>query len=215
MTTENTPSLFEVIDSSISGRLSTLHVGMPARVETYDASELRVSVKPLIRRVFEDETTALVSESLPVIDSVPVIFQGAGSYRITFPINKGDIVWLMFSSASLDEWLAKGGEVDPVVKDERRFHLSDAVAIPGIYDFKNARTAKTDALVIETPTEIRLGDDTASDPVALKSDLTTLKSYLDAHTHLVPGATGGGGGLTTNSPSASPTPVASTKVKAV
>ena len=122
MTIENTPSMFEVIDSMMSGRLSTLHLGMPARVVTYDANELRVSVKPLISRVFEDEEAKLVSENLPIIESVPVIFQGAGSYRLTFPIVPGDLVWLMFSSSSLDEWLGKGGDVDPTVKDERRFH---------------------------------------------------------------------------------------------
>lgn len=67
-------------------------------------------------------------------------------------------------------------------------------------------------LVRLTAGEVRLGSGTATDPVALKSDLTALKSYIDAHVHS--GVTTGGGA---SGPPASPapTPAGATKVRGV
>lgn len=59
--------------------------------------------------------------------------------------------------------------------------------------------------------EIRIGSESASDPVALKSDLEALKTYNDTHTHS--GVTTGGG--VSGPPStAAPSPAAAQKVKA-
>lgn len=55
--------------------------------------------------------------------------------------------------------------------------------------------------------EVRIGSASASDPVALKSDLTALKTWLDAHTHPANGSP--------PSPPQSPSPAGATKVKAV
>lgn len=63
-----------------------------------------------------------------------------------------------------------------------------------------------------TGREVRIGSASATDPVALKSDLTALKTYLDGHTH---GGVSTGMGTSGGPSSSSPTPAASTKVKAV
>lgn len=61
--------------------------------------------------------------------------------------------------------------------------------------------------------DIRLGSSSASDPVALKSDLDALKTWLDTHVHtLVAVGTGASGPVAV--PSRSPTPTGATKVKA-
>lgn len=171
-----TPTLAQAVRAAIEARLVDVHTSIPARVESYDAAKLKVSVKPLIKRGYPDEAGDRVVESLPVITDVPVAFLGTGAFRFTFPIAKGDTVMLMFSQASLDIWLAKGGEVDPV--DDRHHSINDAIAIPvDLRPFTNAKPASTDALVVEA-SEIRLGSDDASDPVALKSDLDALKNAI-------------------------------------
>ena len=180
MTVENTPTLANALLGFFQGQCSGMYTSMPGRVETYDASTLKASVKPLIQRTYADESGEFQSESLPVIDSVPVLFQGAGGMRITFPVAKGDIVLLMFANNSLDRWLAIGGEVEP--QDERRFALSDAVAIPGLSDFKNAKSADASALVLEG-SDIRLGSPSATDPLVTKSVLDAAFAKYDLHVH--------------------------------
>ena len=166
----NTPPLSGSINRLIDDALMSCHIGMPARVLSYDASQQRVGVQPIIRRSVIGEDGVRTAELLPPIEGVPVIFPGAGSYKITFPIDAGDIVWLLFGEGSLDKWLdTAAADVD--VDDDRRNALSDAVAIPGILPF-GAPTDQVDsgAMVLSAPA-IKLGSKDASDPVALKSDL--------------------------------------------
>ncbi len=136
MTRRSSPTLFAGVRSVIDDALGELHVGMPARVESYSTTTQKCSVQPLIWRVYETEDGDRAAERLPVITDVPVCFPGAGGWRLTFPISRGDTVWLEFASASLALWLQRGGEVDP--EDPRRHVLSDAVAFPGVRDFAHA-----------------------------------------------------------------------------
>jgi hypothetical protein len=191
MTTHNTPNISQALSVLMESRLSGLHVAMPARVETYDKAQQRASVQPIMRRAYISEEDQRVPEQYPVIEGVPIVFPGAGAYKMTWPINKGDIVFLIFSEGSIDKWLSVGGiDVDP--DDDRRNALSDAVAIPGLLSFKGASDqVDDDALVIAGGT-IKLGGQDATDPVMLKSEMDSLRSDYRLHTHLDPasGSTG-------------------------
>jgi hypothetical protein len=192
----NTPTLSEVIAVAVGARLAEVNVAIPASVESYDRTTQKASVKPLIRAVRTDSDGTRVAESRPVINDVPVVFPGAGAYSITFPLAAGDTVLLVFSQASLDKWLAAGGEVDPL--DPRRFALSDAVAIPGLRPF-SAPVEDTDAtaMVLQSGGEIHAG---GSSSLATKADIDALKTYIAMHAHT--GVTTGGG--TSGPPSSSP-----------
>lgn len=140
-----TPTLAEVIRRALDARLADVRVALPARVEKYDAAKQVVDVLPLLQERAVGEDGAELVESLPVVPNVPVVFPGAGGFRVTFPVQPGDTVLLVFSDRSLDVWQAKGGEVDPV--DLRRHHLADAVAIPGLRDLAHPlASAPTDRL---------------------------------------------------------------------
>lgn len=209
-----TPTFYDTVRTIVESELLDVNVCLPARVESYDASESSVSVQPLIKRAFRNDDDEREAKALPVINDVPVVFPGAGDYRISFPISKGDIVQLVFSHASLDAWLQGGKLVDPL--DDRRFNLSDAIAIPGLRAFNDSiGAASEDALVVEA-SEIRLGSDAASDPVALKSDLDAMKTIFDAHIHLTTATVGATATPGIISPTATPfaPPAASAKVKA-
>ena len=95
-------------------------------------------------------------------------FPGSGAFPETFPLKAGDTVLLVFSSSSIDRWLSLGGEVDPI--DDRRHHITDAMAIPGLRSMNAALPSTAldpNARVIGGP--IKLGDNTAVDAV-LKGD---------------------------------------------
>jgi len=131
MSASRTPSLAQVLDAVIMRRLSDAHTVLPGRVERYDAAKQVVDVQPLLksRIVLEDGT--LADESFPVLVSLPVVFPGAGGFRITFPVKQGDGVVVVFAEASLDRWQKLGGEQ---ATDGRRFHLADGIALVGLHD---------------------------------------------------------------------------------
>jgi hypothetical protein len=122
---------------------------MPGRVETYDPATQRASVAPLVKDVEVDDEGARTARDFPVITGVPVVFPGAGGFRVTFPVQAGDLVLLVFSDRSLDKLLASSGAeaVDPI--DPRQHDLSDAVAIPGLHTFGSPlASAPTDGATI-------------------------------------------------------------------
>lgn len=180
------PTLPDIWNRAFDARMAEVHTAIPARVEAYNASNQTITAQPLIKRAAFDES-GRVAERLPTATDVPVCFPGAGAYRLTFPIERGDIVFLLCSEASLERWKASGSEVDPA--KDRRFSLSDAVAIPGLFAPANPPTeAPTDAMVLHADL-IRLGGPGANDKVALLSELNDLKSAFQAHSHA--GASGG------------------------
>ncbi len=205
---DDIPSMYEAIVSAIEARITSLFGPMPAKVTAYDYSTQKVSVQPLIYRAREDEEGDRVAERLGIVENVPLMFPGGGAYRVTWPVNVGDLVLLVFADSSMDRWLARGGEVDP--EDDRRFHLSDAVAIPGMYHYADIPTsAPTDAMVLHADM-VKLGTPSAADPVARKSDLDAVVNKLNAfitlfnaHTHILALTSGTGTAAPTASPETS------------
>lgn len=153
MAANETPSWAKVIKDAIAADRSELHTAMPATVETYDAATGMVSVSPCLKRRYANGDLV----DLPIIPNVPVLFPRGGNAAITFDLQKGDSVLLVFAERSVDTWKTTGGKVDP--KDTRKHALSDAFAIPGGYPktspvaaalIKAAFTA-TGAVTIENP----------------------------------------------------------------
>ena len=129
-----TLTLAGLIESMIQNRLNEVHSALPAKIISYDADKQEAAVQPLINRLYHDDD----SEIQPTIAAVPVIFPSAATGSLTFPIGVGDIVLLIFSEQSLDNWLFSDGKASVDPEDHRRFHYSDAIAIPGLYPFKKA-----------------------------------------------------------------------------
>jgi hypothetical protein len=170
------PSLAEVIRAFVREGAADLHVSIPAKVVRVELAKGLVDAQPLVKDLFEGQAV-----SVPVITNVPIVWPGAGGFRLTFPIAVGDTVLLVFSDRSLDLWLEKGGEVDP--KDPRRHTLSDAIAIPGLRSFSAPWSgAAADG--------VTLGKDGGTyQPAALGQDvrdeLDDLRTKFGSHTHAV------------------------------
>jgi len=122
-------TLAELIRRALDVRLAQVRVAIPARVESYDASAQTVDVKPLIKDKLLTEDGAVV-ESLPVLTSVPVAFPRGGGFFISLPIAAGDTGRVVVCDRSIDQWMKKGGEVDPL--DMRMHSWGGAVFEPDL-----------------------------------------------------------------------------------
>lgn len=122
---DSTPTLEEVLSDAIEDRLLDLYTNMPGIVESYDSTKQTATIRPAIKRTYEDGSVV----DRPLIQNVPVIFNRGKKSSDTFPLAKGDPVLLCFSMRSIDIWKKQGGSVDP--KDFRKFNITDAYAIPG------------------------------------------------------------------------------------
>lgn len=141
-----TPNLGWVIKKLFDLRLRDVHTAIPAVVDRYDADAQTVDATPQVKAYARQETQD-VAVPLPQVTKCPVVFPGAGGFRITFPIQQGDTVLLLFAEGSIDAWRKAGGLQDPA--DMRRHHLSDGIALPGLYDATKAWSkASTSGLTI-------------------------------------------------------------------
>ncbi len=108
--------------------IASVHTAAPGKVLTYDPATGLASVQPSLKFKVPDGRVL----DMPVIVGVPVQFpSGAGGdASVTHPIMKGDGCLLVFAEGSLDDWI-KGGETE----DPRKHDLTDAIAIPGLFNF--------------------------------------------------------------------------------
>lgn len=136
-------TLPELIKQAVENRVSQVHTSIPGRVESYDASKRKASIKPLVKRRYRDGRV----DDMPVVANVPVVFPEGGGARITFPVSRGDTGLLVFAERSIDVWLSRGGDVDP--NDFRKHDISDGVFIPGLHPFNSAPSADASSVVIE------------------------------------------------------------------
>lgn len=164
----STPSLRGFVEELIDAQLVGLRVALPAVVTAYDEDRQVCDAKPLVDQGYVDEDGVRRVEVLPIVTGVPVMFQGSGKRRTTFPISAGDTVLLVFASSSISRWKAGGG-TDP--GDDRHHRLSDAIAIPGL-NASPPTTAPMEAVVVHTDSsELRLGGPTAAQPLTRASDV--------------------------------------------
>lgn len=158
------PRLETLLVEAIEARLKALNTGLPAKVTAFDASTQTVSVQPLFVKVVLDDDRQEQQQRYPVIESVPILYPGAGPWSLTFPMTVGDIVWLTFAQRALEQWKEAdaGQEVDPAYS--RTHDLSDAVAIPAQVRPKKA--------VLTVGNDLRLGSDTGDPAIVMKTDGT-------------------------------------------
>jgi hypothetical protein len=133
------PTLATVICQAVASIMSGVHTCMPGQIQKYDSATAKAEVLPLLNRTFYSGDVV----TMPVVTNVPVIWPRTSQGSITFPLQKGDAVLLLFAERSIDEWLSNGKQSTPA--DGRAFDLSDAIAIPGCCDFSTALSHPNDS----------------------------------------------------------------------
>lgn len=119
-------SLSKAIQLGIDSALKELHTCLPAEVISFNAAEQTADLQISIKRKLGGELVLL-----PVLKSVPIRYQRSSTFSITFPLEVGDHVMVIFCERSIDTWLEQGGIKEP--SDIRKHDLSDAFALPMMY----------------------------------------------------------------------------------
>jgi hypothetical protein len=174
------PTIADVIRRAVDAGLARVHTSLPGVVTAYDRETQKASVRPAVRTFYRDEDGALQAERLPIIPSVPVQWPAGSSGSLTIDLEIGDPVTIVFSERSTDEWRAVGGD-DVTPQDVRRFSLGDCVAIPGAYPFSGPLPAEAYAAgaSVLRGDDVRLGDSTAADYVALDTPVGAALAIID------------------------------------
>jgi hypothetical protein len=173
---DRSPSQYRAMRAVAEQVLGGVSVSMPGEIVEYDPAEQRAIVQPMIKRAFIDAAGVRQVSRRAAIPDVPVLFQGGGGSRQTFPVAKGDTVLLVFCDASLDVWLSLGREVDP--GDDRSHDVTDAIAIAGLLSFADATPAHPTATVTYGD-DVRLGGESGG-ALAYTAELADLKSAIAA-----------------------------------
>lgn len=107
-----------------------VYTSLPAVVvsNTDFESKQTIDVQPLIGRLWDDKDY----EDPPTIFKVPVIFPSAGGGILSFPIQIGDTVMLMFSQRDIENFQSSDGRLPQKPKTPRDHALTDAIAIAGL-----------------------------------------------------------------------------------
>jgi len=178
-------TLPQVLTSTFMAMMENVHTCMPGEIDTYDPKTRKATVKPLLKKVYIDGDVL----DLEILTNVPIIFSSTKTAGVTFPINRGDSVLILFAERALERWYSTGEASEP--GDTRRYHLSDAIAIPGLFSFNqpNISTNNEDlsvknngqTITIKNNGDIEVGSSMLQ---ALVTD--SFLTAFDAHTHTVP-----------------------------
>ena len=127
-------SLETILNAQIDFRLSDIYVTMVAEVTNVSKmNECRIDVQPVVNKKYIDGEIM----AYPEILSVPVQFPSSSTSALTFPINQGDNVLIVFSQKGLDVFKSGATSAhDPI--DMRSFDKRDAIAIPCVNPFSKS-----------------------------------------------------------------------------
>src|SRR5690554_3610594 len=148
MSERNEITLEALLGKAVRAQVASMETGLSAVVLDYDAVTQTARVQPTPKRYFKDGS----SENLPSLAGVPVMFPSGAGFAITWPLKKGDPVWLAFSGRPFDAWLTTGdAEADEPTR--RRFSMTDCVA------FAQGPTPSTKPLQSTEPDKMVFGED--------------------------------------------------------
>jgi hypothetical protein len=126
---ERTGDPQEALRQAFLGFKVQMWTACPGIVESFTDSPPRVSVRLATQAQVELPAGEPQLLDIAILEDVPVVFQGGGGYRLTFPIRKGDECLVVFSSRAIDGWWQTG---EPVRGPEARYNdLSDGFALIG------------------------------------------------------------------------------------
>lgn len=145
-------TLTDLLDAAMASRMADLHTCFPGRIESYDYTTQKATVKPLLNRRLKDGRV----EELPVLANVPVWMPRSGGAAIVLPVAPGDTCWVACAERSMDEWKQRGAVQTPT--DPRKHAVVDAVAFVGLIPFNLGTAAEnaTDVLITYAGNNVRL-----------------------------------------------------------
>lgn len=171
------PNLTQVLESlkdAVAARVNAIGWG---QIESYDAELQEATVQTIPRRVWIDNTGARQTQRRAPLLDVPVLLPRSGPSGVSFPINPGDFVLLLFLDQAADAWFRTGGsDSDP--SSPRRHSMTDAVAIAGLSPRSGRLENGPSNTVVADPSKVQLGSASASEDAVLGSTYRTAEDTL-------------------------------------
>src|SRR5262249_54896317 len=130
----DTPDLIDCLEQWFLTYSRDLHTAFPARVHTYYPGRNTADLTPMVKGALEDDDGNPVSELLPMLPNVPLLFPRMGDWHVQFPVTdgpNGDWVLVVCCESSIGHLRSTGVLMEP--GDQRRHHLSHAVALAGFF----------------------------------------------------------------------------------
>jgi len=166
-------TLAEVMNNAADARERHFGVALPGIVLSYDSATQTASIQPAVNRWVPDESSPDedLSEPLPALQSVPVMWPKGRNFSVTGTLAAGDPVLLVCIDRDMSGWRTSGAQSDP--QDARLHDWSSAVAIPGLVPSTSPLPVPSDAAALAS---------------LVLAELNKLWRALEAHTHPVSGA---------------------------
>lgn len=160
-------TLEQVLDQAITSRLEGVWSALPGRVLAFDPTGPSVAVQPFPSIYQNGEAV-----DLPILHSVPVAYPSGGGASLTYPLQAGDVVLLVFSTLPLARYRDEDAEGDPT--EARRFDLSDAWALPLAAGNAPSATAGRTILTQPDSGKVQIGDALSTPAAARLNDEVTI-----------------------------------------
>jgi hypothetical protein len=195
-----TASSLDILSERIKGQIFG---AIPAVVESFDPELKTISAQISLTEYSETDAGDEREEPWPKHEDVPVLFPGGGPLTITWPLEPGDPVLLIFCSRDIAEWMGTDGK-EPVAPDDYRAHPEGACfALPRLYPekrndgkangkdfiiaFKDGPEihVKASGEITLVGQKIELGAEGASQALGLAPLIMTALNLLMAHTNTV------------------------------
>lgn len=171
----STPSLFDLLlrtkrESKID--INCVNIGI---IESYTAltnsAKVRIASKILLANG--------EIKDYPILDDCPVIHVQGGGCSITMPIEKGDHCIVFFNDRNIDSWYTTGAITTP---DDNRLHsISDGIVLVGLNPIIDPVIHSTSCLSINS----------ANKKIAIKNNLTDLKTLINSLVDIIKSVTDG------------------------
>lgn len=126
-----TISPFEAINSHIEKFKTKLNTCLPANIVAVNLQEdsiISVDVEVVNFRFYKSDKTSV---KRPPVFNVPLLFPSNRRGIVSFPVEVGDTVLLLFCQEDIDNFL--DGDTESTPNTFRKFSLTDAIAIPCIH----------------------------------------------------------------------------------
>ncbi len=149
--TNSNPSLDPANNESLVGSISfafkklmqNINNMLPAQVISYDRVKNTVQVQILITVVATDGS----QYPRPQV-SIPVLLLGGGNFSISFPLNKGDLGWIMANDRDISIFLQTYSQAAPNTSRIKNF--ADGLFIPDVMRTHNITNDTKDYVLIQS-----------------------------------------------------------------
>ena len=140
----NNYSLVGVINFAFQKMMQSMNNMLPAQVTAYDRETNRVSVQIMINLV----TTDGQQVARPHLVNIPVLILGGGTFSISFPLNVGDLGWVLANDRDISLFLQTYGQSAP--NTTRMNNFADGMFIPDMMKTFNYSSATEGYFIIQS-----------------------------------------------------------------